>query len=163
MDLQVCFGSCCDESVYEIGATIDADLSVPFEIKLFPNGYYGLNKFRFEFWSEEDQSDKITLYVDIDMTQVEINELNNSSVSFSAFPNPVSANSMINVSYTLTERSADYYLIIRNLFGAQVLNIPISCGENFISVDISTLVSGIYFYSIENKNLISVSKKLIVK
>jgi len=167
MELEICFGSCYLENVYLIPPLNDlfpigVGESLPFEIKLYPNGNLGLCKFKFDFWSVEDPNDKITLYVNIDMQPLGVKEQNRDVVSLSAFPNPVKAGSNINVSFTLADKSNNK-LVIRNILGAVVMSMPINSSETTVSVDTSPLVQGVYFYAIENKNQISIAKKLIVK
>jgi len=85
------------------------------------------------------------------------------NVSLSAFPNPAPANSKVNVSYTLADKNDNNCLVIRNIMGAMVMSMPLNSYENNMAIDISNLKSGVYFYAIENKNHISIAKKLIVK
>jgi hypothetical protein len=118
-----------------------------------------LSKFKFEFTAE---GETVTLHAIIDMCGVGIKEQSNATASLSAFPNPAPANSKINVSYTLADRNGNR-LVVRNILGAVVINIPLNPYENKVSIDASNLKSGVYFYAIENKNQISIARKLIVK
>jgi hypothetical protein len=86
-----------------------------------------------------------------------------SPVSLSAYPNPAPANSTINVSYTLADNSNNHRLVIRNIMGAVVMNMPLAPENNTISINTAELKSGVYFYTLESNNQISVAKKLIVK
>jgi hypothetical protein len=83
-----------------------------------------------------------------------------TNLFLSASPNPVPANAIVNVSYSIFDNNN---LIISNFLGAEVLNMPLNPHENKISIDVSTLKQGVYFYAIENKNQILIAKKLIVK
>jgi hypothetical protein len=161
----VCFLYCYDDDL-EIPGEIEAGEIDEYSLHLVPDTcycYFGLNQFILEFWSEENQNDKITLYVNIDMTPLGVKDLSKNNVSLSIYPNPAPAHSLLNLSYTITEKTDEYRLIIRNILGAPIINLPLNSYENCISVDISTLASGVYICTIENKNQISVSKKLIVK
>jgi len=159
----VCFGVCDDPETggqLEMECLIDGDASAIFSLHLVPKDKYGLSQFKIVF-SVEGQS--MTLYIDIDMTHVGVKEQNNDKVSLSAYPNPVQAGSKINVSYTLTDKSSNNKLVIRNILGAEVMSFPLNPYETTISVNIASLVQGVYFYAIENKNQISIAKKLLVK
>ena len=104
----------------------------------------------------------MTLFVNIELQPLGIKEPNLTNASITAYPNPAPANSIINVAYSITNHNEKQNLVIRNILGAEVLNMPLDPYENTISVDISTLKRGAYFYAIENKNQILIAKKLII-
>jgi len=160
MIAEVCFGDgCYSGEIVAIDWEIEGGGSALYAVHLVTNENFGLSKFKFEFTAE---GETITLYAIIDMCGVGVKKHNNANVSLSAFPNPAPANSKINVSYTLADKN-DNRLVIRNILGAEVMNIPLNPYENNISIDASNLKSGVYFYAIENRNQISIARKLIVK
>jgi len=161
MKAYVCFGLFCfPDDMFDIDFVFEEGNDASYELHLMPNDYFGLCKFKIEFMAE-DQS--VTLYVNIDVQPLGVKEQNQPKISLEAFPNPAPANSAIQVSYVLTHKNSVNRLVIRNIFGTSVLNIPLNPHTDRVSVDISHLVSGIYFYAIENKNQISIAKKLIIK
>ena len=157
----VCFGGCWMYSKLDIDCLVEEE-SAPFTLHLdtLVKEKFGRYYVKLEFWTAEDQADKITLYVDTEMVPLGVKEASTTNVSLSAYPNPAPSNSIINVSYSISNNNS---LIIRNLLGADVLNMPLNPHENKISIDVSTLKQGVYFYAIENKNQILIAKKLIVK
>ncbi|MDR2971300.1 MAG: T9SS type A sorting domain-containing protein [Bacteroidales bacterium] len=160
MKAYVCFGVCDDtgENI-AMDYTIYEGEQMEYALHLLPNGNIGLCQFKLEFMTSEDQ---MTLYLDINIKPLGINENGSVTASLSAYPNPTPANSFINVSYTL----ADNYnnrLVIKNIVGATVMNLPLNPSQNNISIDATALKAGVYFYAIENDNTISIAKKLIVK
>jgi hypothetical protein len=165
MTAYVCFGICDDPSggMLAMNYEIEGGSSATYFLHLSPNGNFGLCKFKIEFWSKENQNDIVTLLVDIDMLFVGVKEQNNTLASLSAYPNPAPEHSTIKVSYTLTDRNNMYRLAIRNCMGAQIMSIPLNSYENNISVDLSILASGIYFYTIESNNQIIIANKLIIR
>jgi len=159
----VCFGECDDTgNIYDMDYLIEGDHE-PYALHLAPNDNIGLNMFKLEFWTKPDKTDKMTLYVEIDVTRIGVMELNHANVSLSAFPNPAPVNSRVSISYTLADKNSGNNLIIRNIMGAEVMSMPLNPGKNSASIDISPLVPGVYFYTIENKSHISIVRKLIVK
>jgi len=158
---EVCFGcGCYDGPLIEIDWEFNEACSEVYAFKLATNGNFGLSRFKFEFITN---GQTITLYAIIDMCQVGVKEQNNATASLSAYPNPAPANSKINVSYTLADKNENHHLVIRNILGAVVINTPLNPYENNISIDVSTLKSGLYFYAIENRSHIYTAKKLIIK
>jgi len=165
-DAFVCtFGNCFAGNAFAIDGTVMGEYE-SYDLHVLPDAsysYFGLSKFKLEFWSEENESDKVSLFVEIDMQPLGIKGLKPENVSLSVFPNPAPAHSKINVSYTLADNNDNNRLVIRNIMGVMVMNIPLNSYDNNITIDISDLNSGVYFYAIENKNRISIAKKLIVK
>jgi len=159
----VCFGNCFDSTVVAIEYPIPGGKHEPYAFHFTPREKTGLSKFKFEFWTAPNQSDKFTLYLEINVEPVGIKENMNATASVSAFPNPASAHSKVNLSYTLPNTSNSYNLVIRNIMGASVMSIPLPPSENSISIDASALNSGVYFYAIESKTQIFITKKLIIK
>jgi len=158
----VCFGVCDPTgNMLNMNCRIMGDQD-PYALHLAPQGNFGLNKFKIEFWTEPEQTDKMTLYIEIDMP-LGVKESNPANVSLSAFPNPAPVNSKINISYTLADKSNHHNLVIRNIMGTEVMSMPLNPTQNSASMDISLLVPGVYFYTIETKNHISIARKLIVK
>jgi len=161
MQAYVCAGiSCYPDDVFEITLFLEPESSESYALHLTPKGNFGMCKFQLDFMLAEE---KITIFINIDVQQLGIAELNTTIASLSAFPNPAHATSLVNVSYILADKSDNNRLVIRNIVGGEVINLPLNPYENSTSVNISHLVAGIYFYAIENKNHITIAKKLIVK
>jgi len=161
MQAYVCFGV-CDETfeLLKMDYTIEERGSLSYSLHLIPNGYFGTNKFKVDFTAEDET---LTLYIEIDMQPLGVKEQNSEKISLSAYPNPVQAGSNFKVSYTIPDKNNSCKLVFRNILGSEVMSIPLLPHEKSISVDSSPLVQGVYFLSIENKNQVSIVKKLIVK
>lgn len=91
-----------------------------------------------------------------------VTSINPVKLEVSAFPNP--ASSKVRMSFNNME-SGQYMLKIYNVLGMQVLGktyqIP---GKQFeTELDVSTLVAGIYFYSLlDNRGIPLITKQLII-
>jgi hypothetical protein len=159
MEVSMCVGeTCCPHDVFRVEYDIEGLSSETFAFHLCPYEYFGLCKFQLDFMAEDEN---ITLFLNIDVQRLSIIE-NTNTTSLSVYPNPAPANSTISVSYSL-DNNETHNLVIRNLLGAEVMVLPLNPYENKVSVDISTLKQGAYFYAIENKNQMVIAKKLIVK
>lgn len=96
------------------------------------------------------------------ITQANINKYNNSLKVDQNNPNPAKNNTQITV--TLPEAS-DVTVTITNMMGQQVMEInkgKLSAGKNIINVNVSSLQSGVYFYTVKANNA-TVTKKMIVE
>jgi hypothetical protein len=155
-----CFGECPFGNPLDIDWEVLKDSSEVYSLHLMPNGCFGLCKFQIDFTAE---GQNMTIFIEIDVQHIGVKENNNANVSLSAYPNPVSIGSKVNVSYSIADHNERQNLVIRNIVGAEVMRMPLNPYENNISFDASSLKAGVYFYAIENKNQISIAKKLIVK
>ena len=82
--------------------------------------------------------------------------------SLTAYPNP--ATSSVTVAYDLSDiHSGNTRLVITNLVGSKLAVRNLSGSTGKVSIDLSSLDSGIYFYSVEADGKIVSTKKLIVK
>lgn len=155
----VCFGY-CDDSGEEFAMDCMVGEQEAYELHLKPNGKTGLCKFKIDFSTPEQN---MTLFINVDVVPVGVQEYNNAKTSLSAFPNPTTVNSKVNVSYTLADKSCSHCLVIRNIMGVELLSKPLNPNDSKISIETSSLLPGIYFYAIESKNQVFIAKKLIVK
>jgi len=160
-----CFGSCY-ENLLEINGLIEANEIDEFSLHLVPDKclcYFGLNQITLEFWSDAEQADKVKIFVNIEMKPLGVKEANLADYLITAFPNPVSSQSTLHVSYSLPVQNNDFQLVFRNILGKLIYSVPLISFENSIQIDVSAFSSGVYFYSIENSKRILTARKLIVK
>jgi hypothetical protein len=162
----VCYGVCGPPDGYEMNGTIDGNSSMSYSLHLNPNGKFGLCKFQIDFMTPAlipGEFEKMTLYIDIRVSSIGVKEPNTTSVSLSAYPNPAQANSTVIVSYSLADKNNNHRFVIRNIMGALVMCKLLNPYENSIAFDAAELKSGVYFYTIETNNQVTVAKKLIIK
>ena len=162
----VCFGKCYENGIYFIPPAgdefdINSGAGESYDFHFRPNKKTGLNKFKFEFWTKENKSDLFTLHLELMVEPIGVKERNSQNITLSAYPNPAPANSTINVSYSVDNN--DNRLVIRNVLGAKIIDMPLNPYESTIAIDATNLKAGMYFYAIENKNQIMAAKKLIIK
>ena len=130
-----------------------------FHLLYNPGGNEGTTSVNYTFSAGNFTKSLIVNYiyetVGITETEVLVNSLN-------AYPNPATSN--VTVSYDMSGYHAgNARVVITNLVGSKVVTRSISGTSGKVSVDISNLDAGIYFYSIEADGKIVSTKKLIVK
>lgn len=161
MEVNLCVGIYCYPPwIDTVNYSVSSESNELFAFHLIPKDKFGFCKYKLNFSTENET---ITIYLNIDVQKLSINENRNENLSLSIYPNPAPVNSKINVSFSLADKQEYYRLAFRNILGTEVLSLPVNPYENKISVDISNLKPGIYFYAIENKNQILIAKKLIIK
>ncbi len=77
---------------------------------------------------------------------------------FSVFPNP--ANDFVNIEYT-SKKDGSFQLF--NVVGQSVFTQTLSAGDQRTTVDVSSLNSGVYFYTLQIEGNVMETKKLIIK
>ena len=78
-------------------------------------------------------------------------------ISYTVYPNPV--NDVLNI--TIEQTAVNTSISIINIVGKEVAQMPLVNGNN--QLDVSTLSSGVYFYSLKTNNKVVETKKLIVR
>jgi hypothetical protein len=111
----------------------------------------------YTFFNQDDVTDKLDVSVmfcgDVSLS---VNE--DVYSLFSVFPNP--ANDFVNIEYT---GSKDGAFQLFNVVGQSVFTQTLSAGVQNTSVDVSSLKSGVYFYTLVIDGQVMETKKLIIK
>ena len=162
-----CLGNCFDPSVTTSPTTLnlaagESSTNDQFHFVYFPANQFGTTTVKYQFYDErinEIPRDLVVNYI----TQVDGIEEPVTAKLFNAYPNPASSN--VTIQYDLSGRTAvnDARIVITSLVGNKVYTQPLNNTSGKASIDISNLVAGIYFYSIEANGQIISTKKLIVK
>lgn len=112
---------------------------------------------KYTFFNQDDITDKLDVSVmfcgDVSLS---VNE--DVYSSFSVFPNP--ANDFVNIEYT---GSKDGAFELFNVVGQSVFTQTLNTGNQNTSLDVSSLNSGVYFYTLQIDGQVMETKKLIIK
>ncbi len=133
-----------------------------FYSEIYPEGANGESIVQFEFYSDRDDFEPVVatiIYVVSSSTQV--SEINSARWSISEpYPNP--ARDFTRIDYQIPASTYDARLVIRNLVGKQILDLPLSSDKNQIRVPTNQLSNGIYICSLYYGDRIYDSKRLII-
>ncbi|MDD5571611.1 MAG: T9SS type A sorting domain-containing protein [Bacteroidales bacterium] len=88
---------------------------------------------------------------------VGIKNINEQSLSFRIYPNPVSL--FLNLTFNIT---GEAYFIVTNILGQEMINITLNSYKNNASVNVSELPAGMYFCRIQTANSKSEIRKFNV-
>lgn len=162
-----CLGNCYDPSITTSPITLDlaageSSTNDQFHIVYYPANQYGTTSVKYSFYDERINEIPREVVVNF-ITSVDGIEEPVTAKLFNAYPNPASSN--VTIQYDLSGRTAvnDARIVITSLVGNKVYTQPLNNTSGKASIDISNLVAGIYFYSIEANGQIISTKKLIVK
>ena len=163
-----CLGNCFDPSVTVSPFTLDlaageSSTNDQFHLVYYPANQEGTTSVKYRFYDErinEIPREVVVNYVT--GGEVSIEESVTAKV-FNAYPNPATSN--VTIQYDLAGRtiSNNTQIVITSLVGNRVFVQPINNASGKATIDLSNLVAGIYFYSIEVNGQAISTKKLIVK
>lgn len=127
-----------------------------------PKGFLGTSTITYVFFDINNVNDSAWVVVNFVATPAGLIE--NTAIKFdisNPYPNP--AKNMVIYNYSFTGEINDAKILVRDLLGNIVIQEQIFDLQGKLSIDISDLKNGIYFYSfvLNNKNV--VSKKLVIQ
>ncbi|MCS7072942.1 MAG: T9SS type A sorting domain-containing protein, partial [Bacteroidia bacterium] len=120
-----------------------------------PYGYPGNSSVTYRFINIGNDSVEVTFYYTIGSSSIDKN-ISETYMLSSPYPNPSSE--FTRIEYSVPNTAS---LKIYDFFGRQLRNYPIK-NNGSVTVDVSNLSSGIYFYSIEANGKTIATKKLTV-
>jgi len=145
-----CWDACYDpsQSTSIGGITIAAGESFTyFTGHLRPFGYVGTTSIRYCFFNEASPSDSVCFIGRFETAAVGINEIP-AVASVLLYPNP--AAEFTNLTWTLPAPLVNGRIEIMNMLGSKVLSMSVTGQSGQVSIPVSELESGIYFYSLNS-------------
>lgn len=127
------------------GATTTED---DFYIDYFPNGQEGITIVRYTIFNRDVPADSVSVIFKFNTSNVGIG----SSLQFSEkviskpYPNP--ASSMVHFDVEIPSSIRDANIVIRNLLGSEVMRYYVSTSKGRVSLPVSHLKGGFYFYTL---------------
>lgn len=160
-----CWVTCYPPDVDESpeGIRIDPGASVDnFTGDFIANESIGTSIVKYKFFDDDNPDTFSEVVVKYWSSPQAIGEEIANNISFSnAYPNP--AINTFNIDYNFDTNINNASLKIVNLLGSVVKEVEIDQNSNKLSMDISNLDSGVYFYSIVVNNEVFQTKKLVIR
>ncbi len=126
------------------------------------NIHYGTSIVKYSFFNKDDFNVIATLYVKYMLGYEGVDNEGYKGAKFTdIYPNPASTKAVLNYKLPNSVKSGEVKII--NLVGKTLKTIPITNREGKISIDVSDLSQGIYFYAINLDGVTVKTKKLIIK
>ncbi|MEI8203963.1 MAG: T9SS type A sorting domain-containing protein [Bacteroidota bacterium] len=160
-----CFGLCFGSTTYVSPAPVAfaggvTDMS-SFVGDYSPNGISGTTTIRYLIFNVNNLNDTASFIINYYAEPTSVNEYAANLISVNAYPNP--ANSYVSINYDIFKDVSNAKLIIRNILGKTMKEIPLNSISGRLNVNTEDLDEGIYFYSVAINNDIQNSKKLIIR
>ncbi|OPZ99270.1 MAG: hypothetical protein BWY70_01014 [Bacteroidetes bacterium ADurb.Bin408] len=161
-----CFnGQCYPPSVFETPSFItlqagDTSTSTAFYGDYTPNGVIGASVITYVVFNANNTNDSTYVNVTYTVNPASVYKPDYSKIEFSnPYPNPAVVQARINYNIPYAFNSAN--LILRNLIGTKVKEIEITNPQGKLTIDVTDLNEGIYFYSLIIDGNIILTRKLI--
>ena len=147
-------------SVFLAAGASSEDLN--FKGEFFAQENLGTSLVKYKFFNIENEEEFAEVVVRYwsSPTGIEVDYADNISMS-NAYPNP--AHSVFKLDYSFDVRVNAASVKVVNLLGSVVKVVELDQNSNSVSVDVSDLNTGIYFYSVIVNNEIFQTKKLVVR
>jgi len=149
-----CFkGSCFPPNVFQspeamlLGAG-QTSTDTCFYGSYLPMGVQGSSFIRYTFFDERDPTDSVSVIVKYTIGNVGTGQLLAASLSEISKPYPNPASSFVSFDVNIHPSASDARLIIRNLVGSIVMTRNISERTGKITIPVSNLKEGMYFYTL---------------
>ena len=163
-----CLGSCFDPSVTVSPFTLnlaagESSTNDQFHLVYYPANQYGTTSVKYRFYDERINEIPREIVVNYITGEVGIDDEPLAAKLFNAYPNPATSN--VTIQYDLAGRTIgnNAQIVITSLVGNRVYTQPLNNNSGKANIDLSNLVAGIYFYSLEVNGQSISTKKLIVK
>ncbi len=145
-----CWGACFPSFVYispneiVIGA---GQTSSEFYGDYEPREVPGKSKISYCWWDVNNPDDSVSVTVEYNASPAGISDDPAfANVSSRVYPNP--ATTRVNFSYALPQSTATASIVISNILGSKIMDIPLNGNEGTIAVNVSHLRQGVYFYNL---------------
>lgn len=159
-----CWYVCWANTVYvsPIGLIIEPGvLNNEFSGDYYPLGNAGVSILRYTFFDDANPNDSVHFFIHFNAGTVGARTFSQTKTSFSSpYPNPASY--QVTFDYQLSPDDRAATIQIHNLLGTIVKEIPISDRTGKVTIDVSDLSEGFYFYSIKVNNQVLETKRLVI-
>ena len=164
---QFCWGLCYppdteDSPQYHLLQANESSEDELFSGHYLPNGNIGTSYVKYTFYNMDNIGQSVSVIAKYMATPSGIAEESMKGGKISIlYPNP--AAQYVNIDYTLTDKVNSAEVKVFNLLGAEVRGEMLERNGNRLTMDISNLENGIYFYSILINNDVYQTRKLVVQ
>ncbi len=159
-----CWGSQCYPPFISLSPIPEpippATINQTFKGQLNPNGIAGLSRVTYCFFNQSNVLDSVCFEFFYDIT-LGLNEFNNQG-SFLSSPSPNPARHLTALSYRIDYPQHPVKLVINNLNGVMVQEIPMDAPARNVILDISQLPAGFYLCSLLHGRQVIRTVKLII-
>jgi len=125
-----------------------------------PGGNIGVTIMRYTFFDQNNPDDSVCFYTEFNAGPVGIDEFSKDVAVSNAYPNP--ASSQTSIDYVLPYSASSASIKIHNLLGAVVRETVLTDRTGKVTINISGLKDGVYFYSVMVNNETIEARRLVV-
>ena len=127
-----------------------------------PMGHAGKSHIMYVFYNDNDPNDSIAYVAEFYAgSGVGFAQTPKVLAQAKLYPNPAKNTVVLNYSVSGTASAVEFSL--RNILGSEVRHFQLLNNSGKITIDISNLENGIYFYSLKTNDKILVTRKLVIQ
>ncbi len=159
-----CWGLCFPPFVFESPSALTIQpgaINNEFSGDYSPNNFSGVSIMRYTVFDIVNPNDSAYFFVEYNAGTVGLNDYSSTKISVSnPYPNP--AKSQTSFNYQLPANASHASIRIHNLLGSVVKEVQLVGQRGKISMNVTDLNDGVYFYSVVVNNETYETKRLIV-
>ena len=173
-DIQVCYGSVCNTAtagVLTVQTIPDSGLvnssAIDSTFKVAPFSGFGAwtggesATWRVKIYNSANPNDSASVMITFQNYGVSVEEITADEVTLRAYPNPTT--NKLTINYSIDGNTANAKLGVFDIVGKNVKSYPLAGDKNQLTIDVSDLNSGVYFYSIMVEGKAIKTERVIVK
>jgi hypothetical protein len=158
-----CWGACFPSYVYVSPNEIviaAGQTSSDFYGDYEPREISGKSRIGYCWWDVNNPDDSVSVTVEYNASPTGISDPAFVNVTSKVYPNP--ATIKVNFNYDLPQSTKTASIVISNILGSKVMEIPLNGNEGTVAVNVSDLRQGVYFYNlIANGERVDTQKLII--
>lgn len=141
--------------------SVNAGVTAAYQLIVYyqPYNNIGSSTYRYVAFDGNNQNDSVYIDIVFDVTALSVSEINKQS-TFNLYPNP--ANNNVNINFEVPNVATSRQIIIYDVLGNKVADYSLSGTSGKLSVDVSMLNNGFYFFSLIENSKAVLTKKLMV-
>jgi len=161
-----CWGVCFDPTVSESPNTISIPSGTTNKTDFYADyssiGQDGISLVSYTFFNEANINDSSNVFILFHTSPLSVDKYYTKNASISLpFPNP--ANNFVRFTYDIPIGANDARIVLKDITGNIIKNIILSHEKGQVTIDLQSLASGIYFYSLVVNDRIGITRKLLIQ
>ena len=156
----ICFGLCLSPEVYSTAVDLNPGEPTLFSVHYMPLEQFGEQSMTYLFYERNNPDAKFVINITFKYSLDDVAEVAAQNV-INAYPTP--ATDVINFDYDLNGSVNSAAVVVYNMAGQEVMRNDLNGMSGKLSMNVSDLSSGVYFYSLVINGKTEKSSKIVVR
>lgn len=156
-----CWGLCFSPTIFISPAyTLEGGASTEFSGHYMAMELSGTTTVRYSFYEESNTAEKFVITINYSYSGVSVADFNDTKIFSNAYPSP--AKDQVNFKYDMPSSVNSAKIVLFNMMGQEVKSQDIMGHFGTLTLSVSDLSEGIYFYSLVINNNTQKTSKLVI-